>query len=491
MFFIAIIPLISLVVGAILMSILKEIELRKKIYLLLSSGNLIINSILLIINSVFPNQEIFFNILISHNQYFFMEFIFLFQFVFSIFNKYELKDFQNAYLFDAISLIIFLSLIGIVISINFLAFLSYFFLAIMLIGIIFYFGEFKKEFSLLKKYFIVCFLSLVCLLTASIFFYLEAGTMQFYNLGGLSLSYTNTIIISILIILGIGIPCGIFPFSIYHLKNYFQETSFSHLLIYMLFNFISIFGIIQLLSIFNVARSFNIIIMMFLSSLGLVTAIYHIILEIFTSQDGYTYSLKKVMGYTFICDFNLILLLLSNIYLLSTPILTNLLHSLIFFYVSLMLIKLLVFSTFIQIANHSYEDNVRTLGNFWLKYKIYGIIMFLSGLILIFPLSLIYLNSLFLHYELIVLEINSLVALITTLTIVLLVIYLLILLLCISHFFIQVYLSKRSSYLKKETSYNIPVLFIYLITVILIGFIIVYAVIYYINPYFFYNLFFI
>jgi formate hydrogenlyase subunit 3/multisubunit Na+/H+ antiporter MnhD subunit len=460
---------------------MKSNKKRKFLHLILSSGNLLINSILILINLFLPNQEIFFNIYFSINQYFLMEFIFIFQVIFSIFMKYTSGEYQYTYLLDVFSLIIFLALIGFVISIDLILLMIFFFLALISIGISFYFGEFKKEFNLLKLYYISCCISIILLLFLSLFVYSYTGTTQIHSLVMSIKSTGLNITVSILIFLGIGLPCGLFPFTIYHLKDYFHESDFSHLILFMIFNYISVLGIIRLLVLLDTIKSFNIILILIISGLGLVIAIYHIILELFTSQDGFSYSIKKVLGYSLVCDSNLILMLFACYYLLPEAFTSDLLPALIYFSISITTIKLLITFSFLQVANRSFEDNIRFLGNFWKKYKIYGIILFLSGLLLIFPVGYIFLYHLFLNFGLVSIIINSFQSLVLTLTTVMLIIYLSIILIFISHFFIQIYISKNTSYLKRERIYSINNIFIYIIVIIIIIIIIGYTIIYLID----------
>ncbi len=451
-----------------LMLVVKNYENRKNIHVILSSVNLIITLILIILNLFFPHQEVIFNILLSSNQYNLMGIIFLFQLVFSIFIKFSSEEYPNAYLFDSFSLLIFLSLIGMVISINFLTLISFFLLTSMLVGMIFYFGEFKKEFNLLKIYFIACFLSIVILILAALIFYFDTGTIQIYNAGSIILSDIAGVIVLILLMVGMGILCGFFPFYILHLKLYFQEIDFFHLVIYMGVNFITLVSIMRILRAINLLNFITIFISLTFSGTGIVIAIYYIILELYTSQDGFTYSIKKIIGYSIISDSNLLLFLFMIINLFPESYTGEMLNLLGFLYANLIIIKLLLSYSFLQVANVSYEDNVRFLGNFWKNNKFFGVLLFLSGLLLIFPVSFIFTNSIFFYFEIAFPMVNSLTRLLYIIAISLFIISVLINLLYISHFFIQVYISKNSSYLRKEAPQKLKVKFVNLIAIILI-----------------------
>jgi len=460
------------------MIMLKNSKERENLHIFLSFGNLIISTAVIIISTFFPSQEIFFNIFFSPSQYFLMGIIFLFQVIFSVFIKYTSKNYPNAYLFDIFSLLIFLSLVGMISSINFLTLASFFILIIILTGMIFYFGEFKKEFRLLKTYFTACIISIISLISAILIFYFNTGTILIYNMDAFQLSEIPCIILSILLILGLGIPCGLFPFYVFHLKKYFQEADYVHVILLMAFNLISTLTIMQLLGSFISLTSVNIFIILIISGLGVVIAIYYIILEIFTSHDGFTYSIKKIIGYSIICDSNLILLLFANFYLFPEPFRRNLLNLLIFLFISLTLMKLILSYSFLITANKSNEDNFRLLGNFWKNNKMFGLLLFLSGLILIFPVIFIFIYSFLANLEFMFPMLNSLVSLISIIALSLLIISILIILLFTSHFFVQVYISKNTSYLERVSTYKINKKMSYLIGILLITLLIGQAIIY-------------
>jgi hypothetical protein len=411
-----------------------------------------------------------------------MGIIFLFQYIFSIFIKISSEEYPNAYLFDTFSLLIFLSLIGMVTSINFLTLISFFFLSSMLVGTIFYFGEFRKEFSLLKPYFLTCFLSVIILILTAFIFYFDTGTIQIYKVGAIILSDIASAIVPILLIIGMGIACGFFPFYIFHLKRYFQETDFFHLVIYMGFNFITLVSIMRILRTIIVINFIIIFICLIFSGTGVVIATYYIILELYTSQDGFTYSPKKIIGYNIISDSNLVLFLFMIFSLFPESYSGEMINLLGFLYVNLIIIKLLLSYSFLQVANVSYEDNIRFLGNFWKSNKTFGALLFLSGVLLIFPVSFFFILSILFYFETAFSLINSLISLVCIIGIILFIVSVLIDLLYTSHFFIQVYISKNSSYLEKESPKKLKYKIVNLIAIILIIFLVGNTLVYVLFP---------
>lgn len=476
-FFIAIFPAVLLIAGVVVVLVAKKSESSENLHLIISSANLIIMLIVIIISIIFPNQEVFFNILLSPSQYILLGIIFLFQFIFSIFIKYTSKTYPNAYLFDIFSSLLFFSLIGMVISINFLTLTSFYILAIFLMGIIFYFGEFKKEFDLLRAYFIATIVSIISLILATIILYFDTGTLQINNIVSIGLSNIASNLIVFLIILGLGLPCGLFPFYIIHLRKYFQECDYYHFVMMIALNFISMLTIMRLFNIISI-NSFSIFIILITSGFGVAIATYYTILELFTIQDGFTYSIKKVLGYNLICDSNLILFFFANFNLFPDAIKENLLNLLLFVYISIISTKLLLLFSFLHTANKSNEDNFRLLGNFWKDNKIYGIILFISGLLLIFPNVFIFIYFLFGNFEFVLTSLNSLVNLISIIAVCLFIISFLTTLLYISRLFIQIYMSKNVSYLEKESFSQINKNLIYFISIIFMVLIILYTFLY-------------
>jgi formate hydrogenlyase subunit 3/multisubunit Na+/H+ antiporter MnhD subunit len=473
------VPFFILSIGILVMLVIKKEKTRKNIHLILSFGNLIIVSILLIINFG-PHQEIFFNIFLSKNQYLLMALIFLFQVAFSIFVKYTSKNYPHAYLFDVFSLLIFLSLIGMVISMNFLTLISFYILALVLTGMLFYFGEFKKEFFLLKRYFITCCVGAISLILATLILYLDTGTMMIYNLGSSMGSEYASNLTAVLILLGLGIPCGLLPYSVFHLKKYFRETEYFQLVIFIVFNFITSMIIMRLLNqIIFEQITFIILIML---GLGLVIAIYYIILELFTSQDGFSYSVKKIIGYSTVADSNLILLFFVNFSIFPEHYKGNLVQLVIFLQICLVIVKLMLSYSFLQVANISNEDNVRLLGNFWKNSKVLGILLTFSGVLLIFPVSFIFIYSFFIQFDFLYPILNSLITLISSIVFSLFIITLFIILLFTAHFFIQVFINENASYLERELPQKINKNLIYIIAIFIIGMLIGFVFIFFYVP---------
>ena len=222
-------------------------------------------------------------------------------------------------------------------------------------------------------------------------------------------------------------------------------------------------------------------IILIMLGLGLVIAIYYIILELFTSQDGFSYSIKKIIGYSTIADSNLVLLFFVNFSVFPEPYKSNLVQLVIFLQISLVIVKLLLSYSFIQVANLSNEDNVRLLGNFWKNSKIFGILLSLSGLLLIFPVGFIFIYSFFIQLDFVYSSLNSLITLISTITFSLFILSLLILLFT-AHFFIQVYINKNASYLEREFPNKINKNVIYIIAIFIIGMLIGIIFIFFFTP---------
>ncbi|TFF88848.1 MAG: hypothetical protein EU550_00505 [Promethearchaeota archaeon] len=482
MFFVAAFPSFLLIAGAIITLLTKNDKDRGNFHLIVSFLCLIITLVLMFFTILNPRRELFYNILFSASQYVLIVLIFTFQFVFSVFIKYTSNNYPYAYIFDVFTFLIYFSFIGIIVSINLITLVSFFIFALILIGMNFYFGEFYKEFRLLKKYFFASCICALLLISATIIFVIDTGTTNIYHLEGTTMSDVANSLVSILLILGFGVPCGLFPFYVFHLKRYFQESNYFHLITYIAFNFVSTLTIIRLSnSIFTLFPGISLVLLIF-SGLGITITLYYIILELFTSHDGFTYSIKKILGYSVIGDSNLIFFLFMNFHLFPAPHMNNLLNLLIFLIGALILVKLIFVISFLQAANNSNEDNFRLLGNFWKNEKIFGFFLLFSGLILIFPICFLFIYSFLENYEFVYTFLNSLTSMISIISIIMLLLSFSIALLYISHIFVQTYISKNTSYLERENPHIINKKIVYFLGILVFGMLIAMVIIYFSVP---------
>jgi formate hydrogenlyase subunit 3/multisubunit Na+/H+ antiporter MnhD subunit len=460
------IQILAMLYIAILNLVINKRKIRKLVIFYTLLLNLGLNSILFIFNisSLFKSTSIF---SLSNGAFIIIELIYLLGLFLSIFSRSESKEYPSEKIVDCFILIIISSLIGLVISINLISFISCFLIAILSIGIIFFLADYKKEFNLLKLYFIGCIFTIACLVLLIIIIFLETNTLLLYELNNVEFSSITNTLLSLIFIIGIGIPFGMFPFFIYHLRDYFQNTSYTYLFLYSLVNYITTFSTLKIFQIFTFTLVFNGFLLFFLSSLSLLISLFYIITELFTSLDGNSYSLKKLFGYSVVSDFNIFILFSSFISLINSGDISFYVESLVFFLLIIMSNKFLIYYTFFPLMLETYDDNLKLFGNFRTKYKIFGRFLFVSGIILVFPLSFNGSFNILYLYNLDEVMINSLLKLMATLAFSLFIIYLSINLIFISIIYIQIYYSQNPEYQEREDLEGIRTFYLFPIPVLL------------------------
>ena len=463
-------PSFILLIGAILILFMNDRINRKLLSSFIILLAFIMNTMLLgfYIGYGLIEREFYLNL--TSGTFIISEIILLLGLIVNLFSKEEIVNIVNENLFDGIILIILLGMIGTTISSNLLVIVSWFILVIVLIGIIFYFGDYPKEFRLLKNYFLGVGISIILLFSASYLIYLEFGTLILTEIKLLEMSGINNVIISLLLLFGIGIPCGLFPFSIYHLKNYYHDSSYTNLFLFSIFSYVNIFVLIRVLNIFTFNLIFNGLFLMVISGIGLIISLIYVLTELFTSLDGDTFSIKKLFGFSISADFNMFLLFASFLVFLGPLEMTNSYMNILIFYLLMVIsIKALIFYTFFPIMRETHDDNLKLLGQFQEKYKSFGNILLIAALILSLPLSIlsfIAFPSIFSTEGIIEM---SLYSLLSFLIIVLYIIYLSITLIFISITRVQIYFSDKPRYIERESVKNIsanhylPIIIIFII----------------------------
>ena len=462
-------PVFILLVGSLLVTFMDDRINRKLLSTFIIFLALLMNSILLGFYMLLDLTERDFYLNLGTGTFLIIEFILLIGLIVTLFSKEEIVNIVNENLFDGFILILLIGMIGTIISSNILVIFSSFILVVALIGVIFYFGNYPKEFTLLRLYFIGIGISILLLSIASYLIFVEFGSLILTEIKILEISDTSNIFITVLLFLGIGIPCGLFPFSISHLKNYYQDSSYTNLLLFSLFSFVNVFLIVRVLNAFSFNLLTNGVIIMIISGIGLIISVVSILTELFTSLDGDTFSIKKIFGYSICSDFNMFLLLSSFIVFLTPVVLgQTYMNLLIFYFLILISVKILIFYTFFPIMLETYDDNLKLLGDFWTKYKIFGIILFISGIIISIPLSFLSLNTLLTIFSIESIIGVSIFSMISYIIFILYLVYLVITLVFISICFIQIYFSNKPRYIEREvikvvnSNHYIPIIIIIL-----------------------------
>ncbi len=433
--------------GAFVVYIIPKNVKRKQVIFGLLISSLVLNSFLCVIY--------IFNIFNGSNlkgTYLTIELILIFGLIATKFSDNELESSSNKDLYDFLLLIIIFGLIGIVLTTNIMSIILWFLFLSSIFGLIFFIDNFKKELELLKLYFIVLIISAICLIGATILIYLATGSFELDVINGTHISEELNNFILIILYLGIGLLCGLVPFSIFHLKNYFQDNSYANLLLFSIFIYIIPFIVIKILSVLSPASLIISFTLMTLLILGIILSMVYIITELFTHIDGNTYSIKKIFGYSVVLDFNMVLLFFVFSNLLTTSINEVFLNSIIYFLLIIFSVKLLIFYTLYPVIINTYEDNMKLLGGFKKEYRKFGTVILVSGLIIILLLGFLFLNKalpILFNYEVVS---NSLYSLTASIVLTVYILFLIVILIFISTTFNYLYNQNEAQYLQRDNA---------------------------------------
>ena len=454
--------------GAFVVYIISNDVKRKQVIFGLLFFNLVPNSFLCVMHIFY-----YFNGSNLIGIYITIELILIFGLIATQFSKNALRDSSNKGFYDFLVLIIIFGLIGIVLTTNIMSIILWYLFLSLIFGVIFFIDNFKKELVLLKFYFIVLIISAICLIGATILIYLATGSLELDVINGIQISEELNNFISITLYLGIGLLCGLIPFSIFHLKNYFQDNSYSNLLLFSIFIYIISFIAIRILNTLShesLIVSFTLIILLIL---GIILSMVYITIELFTHIDGNTHSIKKIFGYSVVLDFNMVLLFFVFSNLLTTPLIEIFLNSIIYFLLTNFSVKMLIFYTFYPVMINTYEDNMKLLGGFKNKYRKFGMCLLISGLIIIVLLGFLFLNNtlpILFSYEI---ASNSLYSLTASIVLTIYVLFLIVVLIVVSTNFNHLYNQNEPQYLQRDSAKNIhsidfiPIIVLFVIIVCL------------------------
>ena len=432
--------------GAFVVYIISNDVKRKQVIFGLLFFNLVPNSFLCVMHIFY-----YFNGSNLIGIYITIELILIFGLIATQFSKNALRDSSNKGFYDFLVLIIIFGLIGIVLTTNIMSIILWYLFLSLIFGVIFFIDNFKKELVLLKLYFIVLFISAICLIGATILIYLATGSLELDVINGTQISEELNNFISITLYLGVGLLCGLVPFSIFHLKNYFQDNSYANLLLFSIFIYIISFIVIRILNVLSHESLIVSFTLMTLLIVGIILPMVYIPIELFTHIDGNTYSIKKIFGYSVVLDFNMVLLFFVFSNLLTTPINEVFLNSIIYFLLTIFSVKMLIFYTFYPVTINTYEDNMKLLGGFKNEYRKFGTVLLVSGLIIIVLLGFLFLNNtlpILFSYEI---ASNSLYSLTASIILTVYVLFLIVVLIFISTNFNHLYNKNEPQYLQRDS----------------------------------------
>jgi len=436
--------------GAFVVYIIPKNDKRKQVIFGLLISSLVLNSFLCVV--------FIFNIFNGSNlkgTYLTIELILIFSLIVTKFSNSEFESSSNKDLYDFLLLIIIFGLIGIVLTTNILSIVLWFLFLSSTFGLIFFIDNFKKELVLLKLYFIVLIISAICLIGATILIYLATESLELDVINGIQISEELNDFILIILYLGIGLLCGLVPFSIFHLKNYFQDNSYANLGLFSIFIYTISFITIRILKVLSPESLIVSFTLMTLLILGIILPMVYITIELFTHIDGNTYSIKKIFGYSVVLDFNMVLLFVVFSNLLTTPINEIFLNSIIYFLLTVFSVKMLIFYTFYPVMINTREDNMKLLSGFKKEYRKFGTVLLVSGLIIIVLLGFLFLNNtlpILFSYEI---ASNSLYSLTASIVLTIYVLFLIVVLILISTNFNHLYNQNEPQYLQRDNAKEI------------------------------------
>ena len=373
--------IILLVTGISIVFLNQQIKRIKIIFWTIFS-TLIINtfSLLMILFMNIQNYE--FYLIIDGNTLFIAEFILLGGIFYAILSK---NNSVNP-IHDGISLLILAGIIGFVSSSHLLILCSWFAFILVLLGVNLFYGEVAIDFKNVGPYFLTIGISLTALYIFGIIIFLDTGTINIIEIINIGVSNEFNFIYLILIIIGFGLPFGIFPICGIHLKKLFQDGSYFNLSFYLLINYSIIFNLFRSFQFFkNLSLGFGLFVTI-ISLLGIIILSYIILKLLFYSYEEKMLSLKIIMGYSITGDFNNFLMLFSVSLLIPNYMKEAYLNGLFLVFSLFILVKLLIITNLYPMILTQEDDHIKKeKGKRYSKFL--RCLLYFSGAKIAFPLS--------------------------------------------------------------------------------------------------------
>jgi len=360
--------------------------IRKKIIFLIIFSSLIVNTFSLFI-ALFMNLQFYeFYLIIDGNILLIVELILLGGLFYAIISKKNYKETINMPIHDGITLVILAGIIGIVSSSHILILISWFGFVLILLGVNLFYRGIVIDFKNCIPYFLSIGISIVVLYIFSIIIFFDTGTIYIIEIISIGVSSELNFVYIILIIIGFGIPCGIFPFGVFHLKKIFQDGSYYNLLFYFMINYSINFSLFRSFQFFEFLPLGYGLIVTIISILGIITFFYILLKELFFSLEHQPFSLKRIMGYSITGDFNNILMLLSISLLIPDNIKEMYLDGLFLIFSLFILVKMVILFALHPIIL-TYEDDPIVKERDRIYSKLIQYLLYIIGAIIAFPLS--------------------------------------------------------------------------------------------------------
>ncbi len=343
---------------------------------------LIMNTILLFVPDLSIEHS---SISINQGQLLLSELILFFGLILGYASRTNLSRVYHKDYVGVVYLVFLSCLIGLTLTRNLLLLVMFFLLAVVFLIQLFFFGEYEKEVFQLKRFLTIAAMSFGFLSLGVLTTYLGHGTFDLPMIKtniGQNATLLDTF--SMLLFLGgFGGILGMIPFGMEHLREFFEE---SNPLSFKAFSIL--FTPVTLILLFNVLTSFTLptvangTLFFLIGAPGLTVTLLFIILELFGKFRAQSVSLKKVYGFSTAADVNILLLIMSTLYLNEFQTTTPL----AFFYLvlTIMVSKGLMYEALNPIFEDKENDvlDLKVLGGYYQMYP--RLVYYLLGSVVVF-----------------------------------------------------------------------------------------------------------
>ena len=378
--------IIIILVSGISIIYIKDRVLRKRIVFWIILSSLIINTFSLFM-AFFMHVQIYeVYLIIDSNVLLIIESILVGGIIYAIISKNNDKKSIKNPIYDGINQLILAGIIGFVSSSHLLILISWFAFVLVLLGINLLYEEITIDFKNLVPFFSTIGISLAALYIFGIIIFFDTGTINIIEIISIGVSDEFNFICIILIIIGFGLPCGIFPIGVFHLKKVFQDGSYFSLLFYLLINYSIIFNLFRLFQFFEfLPLGFGLCITI-ISILGIIIFSYILLKQLFFSLEEKNLSLKKIIGYSITGDFNNFLMLFSISLLISGYMKETYLNGFFLVFSLFIFVKLLILNNIYPMILTQEDDRiVKEKGRRYSKFLRF--LLYFAGAKIAFPLS--------------------------------------------------------------------------------------------------------
>lgn len=343
---------------------------------------LVSNTILLLLIDEYEFHA--FSLNINRGTYFITEFILITGFFILLTIKSKLKEISHEHIFLTFMILLQISAFGLTITANLVVLtllITVILLSTLFLGL---FEKYTKDFFIYKKQIFIIILSFLLMIILTAYVYSLTGSVSLYEISQMSITLSFPIKISILLltVFGLGLPCGLIPFSS-HEKEIYENSNFSlitwiYTIQYPLFAIIT-FKILSSLKIITNALSEEMdiylgVILTIIAVVGVIIGTIYSLFELFKKVNKETCNIKSIFGFQNIAEYNLLIILFClNQYVINNSILRS---NIIIIFLELLLV--FIFSNNILLTTLSpitKEENLLNIETISLKpeEKYYGI----------------------------------------------------------------------------------------------------------------------